>query len=160
MQTYTLIKLNPSALKRGFFDNINHSKLISQLWKLGIREKRLLSIIKCLIKLSDGTIKHPNKGSLFTCKLLPLSYYCIYACLSKLSIYYQSWSFPCFITPSRNEHHVFSQGIYQAFSVSLDPLTWFHLISGTEEALSSSIISDSHSLICFNPKFRQPRQLW
>ena len=31
---------------KGFFDNINHTKLIRQIWSLGIRDKKLLCIIK------------------------------------------------------------------------------------------------------------------
>ena len=30
---------------KGFFDNINHGKLLKQLWSLGIRDKNLLSIL-------------------------------------------------------------------------------------------------------------------
>ena len=30
---------------KGFFDNVNHSKLKKQLWKIGIRDKNLLSIL-------------------------------------------------------------------------------------------------------------------
>ena len=30
---------------KGFFDNVNHGKLLKQLWTMGIREKKLLSII-------------------------------------------------------------------------------------------------------------------
>lgn len=35
---------------KGFFDNIDHSKLIKQMWTLGIRDKRLLSIISKMLK--------------------------------------------------------------------------------------------------------------
>lgn len=31
---------------KGFFDNVDHSKLLKQMWSLGIRDKRVLSIIK------------------------------------------------------------------------------------------------------------------
>src|SRR5699024_9672935 len=34
----------------GFFDNLNHGKLIRQMWKLGIRDKKLLCIIKQMLK--------------------------------------------------------------------------------------------------------------
>ena len=40
---------------KGFFDNINHTKLIRQIWSLGIRDKKLLCIIKPL--LSCRTVK-------------------------------------------------------------------------------------------------------
>lgn len=52
---------------KGFFDNVNHRKLIRQLWTLGIQDTRLLQVIsvmlKAPIKLEDGTIKHPTKGT-------------------------------------------------------------------------------------------------
>ena len=35
---------------KDFFDNINHSKLIKQLWSLGIRDKKLLAILKEMLK--------------------------------------------------------------------------------------------------------------
>ena len=50
-----------------FFDNINHNKLIQQLWKLNIKDKRILSIIrkmlKAPIKMVDGKINIPTKGT-------------------------------------------------------------------------------------------------
>lgn len=52
---------------KSFFDNINHNKLIQQLWKLKIKDKRVLSIIrkmlKAPIKMVDGTINIPTKGT-------------------------------------------------------------------------------------------------
>lgn len=35
---------------KGFFENVNHSKLLKQIWSLGIRDKALLSIISRLLK--------------------------------------------------------------------------------------------------------------
>lgn len=35
---------------KGFFDNVNHSKLIKQLYTIGIQDKKLLSIIKEMLK--------------------------------------------------------------------------------------------------------------
>ncbi|MFE7061982.1 group II intron reverse transcriptase/maturase, partial [Sutcliffiella sp. NPDC057660] len=35
---------------KGFFDNVNHSKLLKQIWALGIKDKALLSIISRLLK--------------------------------------------------------------------------------------------------------------
>ena len=35
---------------KGFFDNINHSKLLKQIWNLGIRDKRVISIISKMLK--------------------------------------------------------------------------------------------------------------
>ncbi len=52
---------------KGFFDNVNHSKLIKQMWHLGIRDKKLLSIIKEMLKapivMPNGTIEYPTKGT-------------------------------------------------------------------------------------------------
>ena len=35
---------------KGFFDNVDHSKLIKQMWALGIRDKRLIYIVKRILK--------------------------------------------------------------------------------------------------------------
>ena len=52
---------------KGFFDNVNHNKLIRQLWTLGIRDKQLIYIIKQMlkapIKLEDNTMITPDKGT-------------------------------------------------------------------------------------------------
>ena len=52
---------------KGFFDNVNHSKLIKQMWQMGIQDKKLLCIIKEMlkapIKMPDGTIELPKKGT-------------------------------------------------------------------------------------------------
>lgn len=52
---------------KGFFDNVNHNKLIKQLWALGIRDKKLLCIIKSMLKapiqLIDKEIVYPTKGT-------------------------------------------------------------------------------------------------
>ena len=52
---------------KGFFDNINHTKLIRQIWALGIRDKKLLCIIKEMLKapiiLPDGEKIIPTKGT-------------------------------------------------------------------------------------------------
>lgn len=52
---------------KGFFDNVNHSKLIRQLWALGIRDKQLICIIKQMlkapIKMPDGSMVYPTKGT-------------------------------------------------------------------------------------------------
>ena len=34
---------------KGFFDNVDHSKLIKQMWALGIRDKRLIYIVKRIL---------------------------------------------------------------------------------------------------------------
>lgn len=52
---------------KGFFDNVNHSKLIRQMWALGIRDKQLICIIKQMLKapviLPDGNTIYPTKGT-------------------------------------------------------------------------------------------------
>lgn len=48
---------------KGFFDNVNHGKLLKQLWSMGIRDKNLLSIISKMLKseiLGEG---FPEKGT-------------------------------------------------------------------------------------------------
>ena len=40
---------------KGFFDNVNHGKLLKQIWTLGIRDKRLICIISKMLKAEiDG----------------------------------------------------------------------------------------------------------
>lgn len=48
---------------KGFFDNIDHGKLIKQLWQLGIRDKNLLSIISKMLKAEVKGVGIPNKGT-------------------------------------------------------------------------------------------------
>ncbi|WP_145949594.1 group II intron reverse transcriptase/maturase [Paenibacillus sp. Y412MC10] len=48
---------------KGFFDNVNHSKLLKQLWTLGIRDKSLLSIISRLLKAEIEGEGTPSKGT-------------------------------------------------------------------------------------------------
>ncbi|MBQ3442802.1 MAG: group II intron reverse transcriptase/maturase [Selenomonadaceae bacterium] len=52
---------------KGFFDNVNHSKLMRQMWTLGIRDKHLLGkilrILKAPIKMPNGELKYPTKGT-------------------------------------------------------------------------------------------------
>ena len=52
---------------KGFFDNVNHSKLIKQMWTMGIRDKRLLYIIKRILKapirLEDGAVVTSDRGT-------------------------------------------------------------------------------------------------
>ena len=48
---------------QGFFDNVNHAKLLKQMWTMGIRDKALLSIISRLLKaeiIGEGV---PTKGT-------------------------------------------------------------------------------------------------
>ena len=52
---------------KGFFDNVNHTKLIQQIWHMGIRDKKLLCIIREMLKapivMPDGTVEYPVKGT-------------------------------------------------------------------------------------------------
>ncbi|MCU4946782.1 MULTISPECIES: group II intron reverse transcriptase/maturase [Bacillus cereus group] len=52
---------------RGFFDEVNHNKLMRQLWTMGIRDKQLLVIIRKMLKapivLPNGEIQYPSKGT-------------------------------------------------------------------------------------------------
>ena len=48
---------------KGFFDNINHTLLLKQLWNIGIRDKQVLKIISKMLKAEiDGEGK-PTKGT-------------------------------------------------------------------------------------------------
>lgn len=51
----------------GFFDNVDHSKLIRQMWTMGIQDKQLLCIIKKILKakilMPDKTLITPTKGT-------------------------------------------------------------------------------------------------
>jgi len=48
---------------KGFFDNVHHGKLLKQLWTLGIRDKKLLSIISRLLKAEIINQGVPHKGT-------------------------------------------------------------------------------------------------
>ena len=47
---------------KGFFDNVDHSKLIRQLWSMNIRDKELLYVIRRILKapiqMPDGHLEH------------------------------------------------------------------------------------------------------
>lgn len=49
---------------KGFFDNIDHNTMINSLWNLGIRDKRVLSIIKQMLK--SGVMDECSKSELGT----------------------------------------------------------------------------------------------
>lgn len=52
---------------KGFFDNVNHGKLLKQIWAMGIQDKNLLCIISKMLKakvvMPDGTTVEVNKGT-------------------------------------------------------------------------------------------------
>ena len=52
---------------KGFFDNVDHAKLIKQIWNMGICDKKLLCIVKEMLKapivLPIGEKIYPTKGT-------------------------------------------------------------------------------------------------
>lgn len=48
---------------KSFFDNVNHAKLIKQMWNLGIRDKNLICIIGKMLKAEIKGIGIPTKGT-------------------------------------------------------------------------------------------------
>lgn len=47
---------------KGFFDNINHGKLLKQMWTMGIRDYKLIAVISKMLKAEIEGIGIPNKG--------------------------------------------------------------------------------------------------
>lgn len=48
---------------KSFFDNVNHKKLLRQLWTIGIRDKKVLIIIKKMLKAEITGEGVPTKGT-------------------------------------------------------------------------------------------------
>lgn len=48
---------------KGFFDNVNHTLLLKQLWNMGIRDKRVLKIIYKILKTPIKGFGVPDKGA-------------------------------------------------------------------------------------------------
>ncbi len=48
---------------KGFFDNVHHGKLLKQMWAMGIRDKKLISIISAMLKAEVAGIGFPEKGT-------------------------------------------------------------------------------------------------
>lgn len=48
---------------KGFFDSVNHGKLLKQIWTLGIRDKRLICIISKMLKAEIDGEGVPEKGT-------------------------------------------------------------------------------------------------
>ena len=50
-----------------FFDNVNHAKLIRQMWALGVRDKhflgKILRMLKVSVKMPSGDLIYPKKGT-------------------------------------------------------------------------------------------------
>ena len=48
---------------KGFFDNVNHSLLIKQLWNIGIKDRKVLRIISKMLKAEIDKEGIPTKGT-------------------------------------------------------------------------------------------------
>ena len=52
---------------KGFFDHVNHAKLIRQMWAMGIQDKQLICVIKKILRaeilMPDGTTVTPTEGT-------------------------------------------------------------------------------------------------
>jgi group II intron reverse transcriptase/maturase len=48
---------------KGFFDNVNHGKLLKQLWTMGIQDKRILCVVSNMLKAEIEGIGIPDKGT-------------------------------------------------------------------------------------------------
>lgn len=48
---------------KGFFDNIDHGKLLKQMWTMGIRDKKLILIISRMLKAEIEGSGIPEKGT-------------------------------------------------------------------------------------------------
>ena len=57
---------------KGFFDNVNHGKLLKQLWHIGIQDKKVLCIISKMLKGEIAHIGFPEKGTPQGALLSPL----------------------------------------------------------------------------------------
>ena len=52
---------------KGFFDNVNHTKLMRLVWNMGIHDKQLLVVIRKMLKapiqMPNGTLVYPDMGT-------------------------------------------------------------------------------------------------
>jgi len=48
---------------KGFFDNVNHGKLLKQMWSMGIQDKNLICVISKLLKAEVKGVGIPSKGT-------------------------------------------------------------------------------------------------
>jgi group II intron reverse transcriptase/maturase len=71
-RTYSLLNLSKLHYIiefdiKAFFDEVNHSKLIKQIWAMGIRDKHLIWVIRQIlnapVKMPDGKLVNPGKGT-------------------------------------------------------------------------------------------------
>lgn len=58
-QLYYIVDIDIKA----FFDNVQHGKLLKQMWQMGIQEKKLLKIISVMLKAEVAGIGFPEKGT-------------------------------------------------------------------------------------------------
>ena len=57
-QLYYIVDIDIKA----FFDNVQHGKLLKQMWQIGIQDKKLLKIISVMLKAEVAGIGFPEKG--------------------------------------------------------------------------------------------------
>lgn len=57
---------------KGFFDNVNHNKLLKQLYTIGVKDKRVLTIISKMLKTSERGFPASTKGTTQGSILSPL----------------------------------------------------------------------------------------
>ncbi len=52
---------------KGFFDEVCHTKLMKQIWAMGIRDTHLIYVLRQILKapvlMPDGSTMHPDKGT-------------------------------------------------------------------------------------------------
>ena len=48
---------------QGFFEHVNHGKLLKQMWTMGIRDKKLLSILSAMLKAEVAGVGYPTEGT-------------------------------------------------------------------------------------------------
>ena len=58
-QLYYIVDIDIKA----FFDNVQHGKLLKQMWQIGIQDKKLLKIISVMLKAEVAGIGFPEKGT-------------------------------------------------------------------------------------------------
>lgn len=58
-QLYYLVDIDIKA----FFENVQHGKLLKQMWQMGIQDKKLLKIISVMLKAEVAGIGFPEKGT-------------------------------------------------------------------------------------------------
>lgn len=58
-QLYYIVDIDIKA----FFDNVQHGKLLKQMWQMGIQDKKLLKIISVMLKAEVAGIGFPEKGA-------------------------------------------------------------------------------------------------